>query len=327
MSPGAIDRLNVGLMLAALGAAFVVPFELFLAAYAVLGPLHYLTEIAWLHERRYFTRGRGDALVLAGLAVLATLGAPFVLGSHHVHALAPFAPHLTFAAFGCALVFARFERPLERVLGVLAVAALVVAFAAVAPHAWFLFGLFVTTILHVALFTFLFMLYGALKSGSRAGLVAAAAMVVCGAAAWLAPVHEPAVASEYARASYVPFSGLNRELLRLLGADPSAAGIFASETGTRVMRFLAFAYTYHYLNWFSKTSVIGWHRVHKGKLALTAALWIASLALYGASYELGARWLFLLSFAHVILEFPLNHVSFAGIGSELARRFAPSRGA
>ncbi|MBI5362267.1 MAG: hypothetical protein HZA53_03750 [Planctomycetes bacterium] len=324
MSPLAIDKLNLGLLLAALGAAFALPFELFLFAYAVLGPLHYLTEIGWLHERSFFTRGRHDWIVLAAFALLATLGASNVLGAQHVRAIAPFGNHLTFAAFACALVFARFERPLERALGALSVVALTLAFAATAPRAWFLFGLFVTTIVHVAVFTLAFMLFGALKAKSRSGLLVAAAFVACGAAALLVPAGEPSIVGAYVHQSYAPFQVLNRELLRLLGGSGSGAEIFASETGRRVMRCVAFAYTYHYLNWFSKTSIIGWHRVHKGKLALTVAIWLASLALYAASYELGARWLFLLSFAHVILEFPLNHVAFAGIGAELGGRFRRS---
>src|SRR5438128_4598659 len=54
----AIDRINylsIGLMIGACLAAYVFPFELFLFSYAILGPLHYLTEISWLHERKYFT--------------------------------------------------------------------------------------------------------------------------------------------------------------------------------------------------------------------------------------------------------------------------------
>src|SRR2546427_4816034 len=50
-----INYLNIGLMLLSLGVAFFIPFELFLFSYAILGPLHYLTEISWLHERKYFT--------------------------------------------------------------------------------------------------------------------------------------------------------------------------------------------------------------------------------------------------------------------------------
>ena len=33
----------------------------------------------------------------------------------------------------------------------------------------------------------------------------------------------------------------------------------------KVQAFLAFAYTYHYLNWFSKTLIIKWHQVAKKK--------------------------------------------------------------
>src|SRR6185369_6487797 len=36
-------------------------------------------------------------------------------------------------------------------------------------------------------------------------------------------------------------------------------------------RFLGFAYTYHYLNWFSKTGIIGWHRIGRGRGAAIGA--------------------------------------------------------
>ena len=49
-----INYLNIGLMIGACVAAYLFPFELFLFSYAVLGPLHYLTEISWLHERKLF---------------------------------------------------------------------------------------------------------------------------------------------------------------------------------------------------------------------------------------------------------------------------------
>src|SRR6266852_5888202 len=70
LSTEQVNYLNIGLMLVAALAAFVRPFELFLFAYAFLGPLHYLTEISWLHDRRYFTRGRNDYLYLVAVAVI-----------------------------------------------------------------------------------------------------------------------------------------------------------------------------------------------------------------------------------------------------------------
>ena len=51
-------------------AAFVMPFEVFLFAYAFLGPLHYLTEISWLHDRKYFSTGKYDFIVLLGVGCL-----------------------------------------------------------------------------------------------------------------------------------------------------------------------------------------------------------------------------------------------------------------
>ena len=48
------DTIHAGLLLASLALAYVLPFELLLLSYAILGPAHYFTEISWLHDRRYF---------------------------------------------------------------------------------------------------------------------------------------------------------------------------------------------------------------------------------------------------------------------------------
>src|SRR6185295_9642657 len=74
-----VNYINIGLMIGSCLAAFQFPFELFLISYAVLGPLHYLTEISWLHERKYFTSGGGGKtaqrfhqgwLILVGVAMI-----------------------------------------------------------------------------------------------------------------------------------------------------------------------------------------------------------------------------------------------------------------
>jgi hypothetical protein len=46
-------------------------------------------------------------------------------------------------------------------------------------------------------------------------------------------------------------------------------------------------------------------------------LWLASIGLYAYDYSVGLKWLFFLSFTHVLLEFPLNHVTFINIGREV----------
>ena len=58
ISSNQVNYLNIGLMLLSSVLAFRFPFELFLFSYAILGPLHYLTEISWLHERNYFTEAK-----------------------------------------------------------------------------------------------------------------------------------------------------------------------------------------------------------------------------------------------------------------------------
>jgi hypothetical protein len=101
--------------------------------------------------------------------------------------------------------------------------------------------------------------------------------------------------------------------------------IFHSSTGILVMRFVAFAYTYHYLNWFSKTEVIKWHKIPKMRLIGIIVLWIISIGIYIKDYQLGLQWLFFLSFLHVFLEFPLNYVSIIGIGKSLQGRIVKQK--
>src|SRR2546421_9169325 len=67
------DAAHLGLMLSALALTYLVPFELLLLAYVVLGPAHYATEISWLHDRKYFLPQRGIAIGLALVAVAAAL--------------------------------------------------------------------------------------------------------------------------------------------------------------------------------------------------------------------------------------------------------------
>ena len=70
-----INYLNIGLMLLTAVFAFVMPFETFLLVYAFLGPLHYLTEISWLHDRQYFTKGKYDFIVLLVIGILLSIAA------------------------------------------------------------------------------------------------------------------------------------------------------------------------------------------------------------------------------------------------------------
>jgi hypothetical protein len=70
-----INYINIGLMILTAGLAYFYPFETFLLAYAYLGPLHYLTEISWLHDRNYYSKGKYDFLVLLIVGILLSYAA------------------------------------------------------------------------------------------------------------------------------------------------------------------------------------------------------------------------------------------------------------
>jgi hypothetical protein len=124
------------------------------------------------------------------------------------------------------------------------------------------------------------------------------------------------VPGEQVRVIYATFEQLNMLLLRAAGA--SAGSVYAP-SGAGVMRFIAFAYTYHYMNWFSKTSVIRWHEVSRRRGAGIGSAWLAGVALYVYSYRLGFAVFYVLSVIHVMLEFPLNHQTFVALISSRTR--------
>ena len=49
-----IDVLNIVIIFLSLIVAIFIPSSFFLFSYAILGPLHYLTEINWLKDKGYF---------------------------------------------------------------------------------------------------------------------------------------------------------------------------------------------------------------------------------------------------------------------------------
>lgn len=318
-----IDWLNIALMLAAAAAAAWLPFEVFLFSYAVLGPLHYLTEISWLHERQYFASGKYDflwLLLLAGGLFVVSFGITWPT----LQLALSWGAGMTYLAFMSALAMVLFKGLYPKLLFVLV--AFILLLGLTRQHVYLiLFAVFVPTVVHVYVFTAAFMLYGALKSGSRPGLLAVVMLFICGAGLLLLPVHGAYAVSSPARASYALFEELNRQLLAVFGM--SEVDLYASGAGVALMRFIAFAYTYHYLNWFSKTSIIRWHEVSLRRLALITVLWLAAVGVYAYDYRTGFVALYTLSFLHVYLEFPLNHQCFVGIGKELSRRWraAPAR--
>ncbi len=363
-----INSINIALMLISCVAAFIMPFEVFLFAYAFLGPLHYLTEISWLHDKQYFTKGKYDYIILLLIGILITLmsyGKEWLskIGIHIDFSFLgeSFSDKIIFFALAGSLLMIFVKNIWIKSLGLL--------FTFVIANAVFkdrdrdnftlFIGALIPTLIHVYIFTLLFMLFGALKTRSKSGLLSIVVLVLCPLLLYFLFQDKTFVPiTKYGMDSYIAkgngFFDTNLTFLTEMfhqkipfiqtanGQDsifvkdgqefmqyalkPTDSGfqntanlIFHSKAGILLMRFIAFAYTYHYLNWFSKTEIIRWHKVPKMRFFVVILLWITSLIIYAINYSLGLQVLFFLSFCHVLLEFPLNWTSFLGIFKELGQ--------
>ena len=309
-----VDLLNIGLMLGSCVLAFALPFDLFLFSYAVLGPLHYLTEISWLHKRDYFLPRRRDAFLLVvplALLLLAHWGKD-ASGLRMEY----WGPLLNAAGLGLALALIA-TRDARWRAGIVA-AALATGWAfADRSAAHDLLRVLLPTLIHVWLFTAAFVLLGALRGRSPTGLASLAVFLACSVACF---VIQPRTWPLQVRPAYGSIVGVNEVVFGWIEGRRASGlpELLSSPPGRGIVRFIAFAYTYHYLNWFSKTSIIQWHRIPRLWTYANLGLWAASVALYAYDYALGLSVLFGLSYLHVYLELPLNGRSFAGIGRELA---------
>ena len=327
MTTQSIDRLNIGLMLGSCLLAFVIPFQLFLFSYAVLGPLHYFTEIPWLRGKGFFTTSKPDYILLIALVVAIGVLHFSSTPSDDPHAILTLIGCLGFVAFFGALALATIRSPWQKVIAVAAIAASALLFSKLDAFGM-IFANLVPSIVHVYIFTGCFVLYGALRNRSAAGIASLGVFALCTIAIFaIAP--EPtsqASLSPYVRNNYFFFAGLNFDLLNIFGMHKTAPDtqglpqvLFESSVGIIVMRLIAFSYTYHFLNWFSKTSIIKWHLIPKRGLGIIALLWVTSLALYAYDFYIALQVLYMLSLLHVFLEFPLNQRTFIGIGYELGK--------
>ena len=295
-----VDLVHLGLMLSALALAYVLPFELLLIAYAVLGPAHYLTEISWLHDRNYFLSARPMALLLAAAAV-AAVTVPDVWTSGLLI-------WLGFAA--AALGIGGIDWTQRGIL--LAILAVVTLAMGTGNDFIAVSAVLLPTLIHVSVFTLVFMTLGAWRSGSRsqAGLVL---IYLAGIALILLVPPGPLPRSmTMAQLGFHYFGGVAPALGHVLHIE----GLTFDSRSTGL---LSFVYTYHYLNWFIKADVIGWRRIPPMRLAAIAALSVAATGLYFYDYAMGFTVLLALSLIHVVLEFPLNAVSIrqlAGIAAQ-----------
>ncbi len=325
-APHNIDRLNIALIAVSMLLAVRWPFETLLLAYAVLGPLHYMTEISWLHDRNYFLPRRRDVwpLLIGGLALILALIVIAGAGAGRDTLHRAVGNGALFALFSFALVMVLTPSWPKRLLALTLLIPGCLWLARSAGFADSLAG-YIPTVIHVYVFTGLFMLLGWLRRPSRDSAGALAVYLLCPLLCWLAPLGFSASASAWAERSFVGTLGpINELILGDAGLTLDPSQLVEHPVSILVTRVLALAYLYHYLNWFSKVEVIGWARISPTRAGAILSLWIGAVALYFHNYLLGFTVLLMLSFMHVVLEFPLNHRSFRDISSHLRSKLASS---
>ncbi len=318
-------------MLFSFVTALLFPFELFLFSYIVLGPLHYMTELSWLRERNFFTGSSQlwKALLFVGLAIVAVI---IVLDLDHTlglvdHSLETeiYISKALMALITVAFVVSYFlANPSRRTL-LFGIG--VISFGiglSLSSNFYFslIIGIFIPTLIHTTIFTGAFMLEGALKSKSAIGLFSFVVFVLCNLLFFVIPdIDGRLLDNPYVQSIFMEgdFFRINQAVNAVLYSI-SDSFVLDSPNGLRIQGYIAFAYTYHYLNWFSKTELIKWHQVPQGQLILSIAIWLISIAIHLIDVKTGIMFIALLSMLHVIMEFPLNHRSFSNITKMLRAR-------
>lgn len=299
-------------MLLSLGVAYAIPFELVLISYAFLGPAHYLTEISWLHDRSYFT---GSKWLWVPMAVL-SLFIVWLGWDKQGEVLPVFIAFCGAIAFSIGMALAKSWPVRVAIIG----AAMATLFACHHLFSGFSLALaiLIPTVIHIYVFTGLFILSGALKGKTGWGFASFAVFLGCGAFFLFVTPSVTMISSDFVDKNLGYFDGLVDYIVDI-------ASFGGRVNGHSVVAFLSFAYTYHYLNWFSKTEIIKWHIIPRKRLIGIVALYIISITVYLIDFQTGFVVLAFLSLTHVVLEFPLNALSVKMIGQSL-RGMVPSNG-
>ena len=157
-----INILNIWLMLISGLLAFVWPFYLFLISYAFLGPLHYLTEISWLHDKGYYTKRKYDYLFLVAITLL--YGSSLFIKFDHIQIIV----NAVLIAFLGSLALTMTASIVSRV--VLIIGASVLAYFVPVSYTSVIIGILILTVIHVFVFTGFFIAFGAITYTGPGGL-------------------------------------------------------------------------------------------------------------------------------------------------------------
>lgn len=329
-----VDILNIILIIVSLYAAFHIPFGLFIFSYVFLGPLHYMTEINWLTEKEYFLAKANWSYLFIFIGVI--LSTPFISKipgykeqidnetiASSLKTLLYFSDELYSIGFISAFGVLCFKKIVHVILFTIIGGTAAILALNYAPSAALAIAVFFPTLIHVYFFTTLFMIYGIIKNKTTAGLIGILLMFVVPIIIYFSKVNptEYLAISEYTKKSFLDsnFDSVSKEIAKWFISDTSKYQLL-SIVGIKIQIFIAFAYTYHYLNWFSKTSIIRWDKgMSKSKIKTIIAIWLISISIYLYNFKIGFVLLSFISVLHVLLEFPLNAITI----KELLKKINP----
>ena len=323
-----VDIINICLIVISFIVALKIPFSLFLLAYAILGPLHYLTEIFWLDKQSYFLINKKDFrwLVIIGVIATGLMLSRYIPSLAHTGLLkyhtSTIFNGLIFLSLILSIICTLFKQTSQRIIAFSV--SCIIAYGIYKTQIYIaIFSLFIFTIIHVCFFTALFMLYGAMKNRSKVSYLALLMYIFCILLYCIIPIQTSNYTISILEQTAITKGGflrLNASIATLLGGIKSNHYSLLSETAIRIQCFIAFVYTYHYLNWFSKVEIIRWNVVSVKVKVITFIVWLIAISLYAYNYTIGILSVFILSLLHVLLEFPLNIISIKGIIMLLVKR-------
>jgi len=179
----------------------------------------------------------------------------------------------------------------------------------------FSINVFLPTIIHVYVFTMLFMIYGALKTKNKTEYIPVLLLTIVPVLIFLFDFSDYNYQlSDYVLNTYVEKTNFSGFINQIAICFSNMFDFPHSNLIYKTQIFISFIYTYHYLNWFLKTSSIGWMKVFDSKKRkFVLFLWATFVLIYAYNFRVGYVLLLLLSYLHVILEFPLNIKCFKDI--------------
>ncbi len=300
--------------------AFLFPFELFLFSYAFLGPLHYLTELEWLDSKSYFFNKKILYIFILVSAIISIIFLYTYFTNNYILSN-DFYGIILAMIFLLIFILMEFPNKSKKLFIAIFTSLLIIFLVYKYSNGFMIIGLLLPTLVHVYLFTGLFMLYGYLKAPNIYSLLPIIFLFFVPFIIYFIPIDLHQSISEkyfslYRSTSFMQLNNKFEIFLTTIFKNNNSVGL--REYVLKFQIFMAFAYTYHYLNWFSKTSIIGWTKTFTPKKTFFIVfIWTISSLLFLYNYSLGLYVIFFLSLLHVLAEFPLNIQTIKYISNKL----------